>query len=137
MSGRPRTRPRSRAKEAASTLSCLHQIIVINEATASIDMETDALIQRTFHEAFQGCTVLIITHRVTTVLSCDRVLAMDNGRVRAALGCWEALGSFQAELSGVPVPSFLHAQVVEFDRPEVLRRKPGSMFAALLATASH
>lgn len=110
-------------------------------------METDSLIQHTIREAFQGCTVLVIAHRITTVLSCDRVLVMNNGKVRAvSLGpvggrvlrpaSQQTFGSLKAELSDVPCLLFSISQVVEFDRPEVLQQKPESAFAALLATAN-
>ena len=55
------------------------KILVLDEATANVDLETDNFIQEKLKESFKDCTVMIIAHRLATVIDSDRILVMDNG----------------------------------------------------------
>ncbi|KZC08998.1 Multidrug resistance-associated protein 1 [Dufourea novaeangliae] len=74
------------------------KVLILDEATASVDLETDDLIQTTIRQEFKDCTVLTIAHRFNTILDSDRVIVLDNGRV------------------------------MEYDSPEVLLRNSSSLF---------
>ncbi|CAK1548558.1 unnamed protein product [Leptosia nina] len=79
-----------------------NKILIMDEATANVDPQTDDLIQKTIRRTFASCTVLTIAHRLNTIMDSDRVLVMDKG------------------------------EVAEFDHPYILLNNPQSHFSFMV-----
>ncbi|CAL8283935.1 unnamed protein product [Arctogadus glacialis] len=77
------------------------RILILDEATAAVDLETDDLIQTTIRKEFSHCTVLTIAHRLQSIMDSSRVMVLDAGRI------------------------------VEFDSPENLLEKQGYFYAMI------
>ncbi|KAI8051599.1 hypothetical protein BDF22DRAFT_777181 [Syncephalis plumigaleata] len=77
------------------------RVIIMDEATASIDLDTDAKIQDMIRQEFDNSTLLCVAHRLRTIIDYDRVMVLDTGRL------------------------------VEFDKPSVLIKQPDSLFRNL------
>ncbi|KAB2598731.1 ABC transporter C family member 10-like [Pyrus ussuriensis x Pyrus communis] len=78
------------------------RVLVLDEATASIDNATDTILQKTIRTEFADCTVITVAHRIPTVMDCSMVLAISDG------------------------------QIVEYDEPMNLMRREGSLFGQLV-----
>ncbi|XP_006644297.2 ABC transporter C family member 10-like isoform X1 [Oryza brachyantha] len=83
-------------------LLCRSRILILDEATASMDNSTDAVIQKTIRTEFKDRTVITIAHRIPTVMDCNRVLVINDGKI------------------------------VEYDQPQKLMEIEGSLFNQLL-----
>uniref|UniRef100_A0A915D418 Uncharacterized protein n=1 Tax=Ditylenchus dipsaci TaxID=166011 RepID=A0A915D418_9BILA len=56
------------------------KVLVLDEATAAVDMNTDALIQRTIRDEFSDSTVITIAHRLNTIMDYDRIIVLEEGK---------------------------------------------------------
>ncbi|KAF9180847.1 hypothetical protein BGZ50_005879 [Haplosporangium sp. Z 11] len=81
------------------------KILVLDEATAAVDVETDELIQKTIRKEFKDRTILTIAHRIKTVMDSDKILVLEKGRVE------------------------------EFEPPATLLQRPNSLFYSLAQQA--
>jgi ATP-binding cassette subfamily B protein len=56
-------------------------LLLLDEATSSLDAESETLVQKALTQLMQQRTSIVIAHRLATVLSCDRILVIDQGRI--------------------------------------------------------
>jgi len=58
------------------------RVLILDEATSSVDAEAEYLIQQALEEVLKGRTALVIAHRLSTIRNADKIIALENGRIR-------------------------------------------------------
>lgn len=69
------------------------KILILDEATSSVDYETDSKIQATIAREFSDCTILCIAHRLKTIINYDRILVLDRGEIKEFDTPWNLFNS--------------------------------------------
>lgn len=82
-----------------------NKLILLDEATANIDIKTESLFQKAIETHFSDCTILMIAHRMNTIMFCDNILVLDKG------------------------------EILEYDSIENLKNDPSSHFGEMLLKA--
>jgi len=67
----------------ARALVCKPSILILDDATSSVDVETETLIQNAIAVAARGTTVIMVAQRISTVLNADKIIVLDQGRIAA------------------------------------------------------
>ena len=83
------------------------KILILDEATASVDAETDQLVQTTIRKEFSDCTILAVAHRIDTIDDSDRIIVMDKG------------------------------SIAEFDTPEKLKQIDNGIYNGMYKSSGH
>lgn len=91
------------------------KILILDEASSSLDMETDRLIQKTIREHLKDATILTIAHRLFTLADYDKIIVMDNGTVAEFGSPAELLSDANSQLSSF-VNSLGHNGAEQFRR---------------------
>lgn len=58
------------------------KVLILDEATANVDVDTDSIVQQTIRSAFEDRTILTIAHRLNTIIDSDRIIVLEQGRVK-------------------------------------------------------
>lgn len=65
----------------ARCLLTKNKLIILDEATSDMDLESENLINNILDQCFKECTLVIVAHRLSTILGCDRVVVIEEGKI--------------------------------------------------------